>query len=107
MASATDPQIPATSSAKTLVRKITISVLDAFEQGLGAWGVQRNQNGTGISLQDSTLIEDDGPGIGSNCEWLENGRSPDIEISDQIQVKKILYIPRQRANAARLYIPVG
>ena len=107
MASATGPQAPSINSAKILVRKIIVAALDAFEQGMGAWGIQMSPNGKGISLQDSTLIEDDGPGIGSNCEWLENGRGPSIEISHEIQVKKILYIPRRQANAARLYVPAG
>jgi hypothetical protein len=87
--------------------KISLSAVEAFERGMGAWGVKTDRRRTGITLQDLMLIEDDGPGIGSNCEYLKTGRSPVFEIAGDHCVKKILYVKRAHASAARLCVPPG
>ena len=80
------------SSQKMSSFKITLSAVEAFERGIGALGVKTDRRRTGITLQDLILIEDDGPGIGSNCEYLKTGRSPVFEIAGD----NLLLAPQHR-----------
>jgi len=78
----------------------------AFEEGQGAWGVKLNDSGA-VVLYDRTLIEDDGPGIRSDADWLKTDRAPTTEITGNTRVKKTLYVERPEAWAAHLVAPSG
>jgi transglutaminase-like putative cysteine protease len=83
--------------------KLSLSADDAFEKGMGAWGLQRSHKG-GVELYDHVLVEDDGPGIGSDVWWLVANRSPTVEMSGQRMAKKVLVVDRPEASAAKLYV---
>ena len=51
--------------------KVAMTAEDAWEKGMGGTGVQRALKGGGITLYDTALIEDDGPGFPP--EMLERG----------------------------------
>jgi hypothetical protein len=66
---------------------------EAFEKGQGAWGVKRTDDGA-IALYDRVLVEDDGPGIGTEAWWMKTDRAPVTEIAGDTQIKKVLHIER-------------
>lgn len=78
-------------------------IADAFERGLGAWGVRLSDDGRGLILYDHTLIEDDGPGISSDVEWLVTDRAPVTKVGGNVLIKKVLRVERPQALEARLY----
>ncbi len=86
--------------------RVTLSAAEAFQQGQGAWDVRLHDGGT-VGLYDRVLIEDDGPGIGGDADWLKTDLSPVTEISDGMRVKKVLHVPRCQTNEARLCAPTG
>ena len=66
-------------------------------------GVQHAESGDGVSLYDSNLIEDDGPGIGPDASFLaENQRSPVGKVGGLGQLKKVLQINKPGATVVRL-----
>jgi len=73
---------------------------------MGAWGVQRNRRGEGVTLRDFLLVEDDGPGSTYGGKWTQF-RSPAIEVRGATRVRKVFHVERPEALAARLYIPRG
>src|ERR1035437_3141265 len=74
-------------------RTITMKAEAAFENGQGAPELQKNFAGEGVILYNHRLIEDDGPGIGSANQWLNDAqKSPVTEISGQERLKKILSV---------------
>jgi hypothetical protein len=94
------------SAAEAEVVRLVVRAADAFEQGQGAWGVRLGDGG-GVGLYDRVLVEDDGPGIGSDADWLKTDRAPTTEITGNIRVKKLLHIDRPGAKEARLCVPSG
>ncbi|NIA20524.1 MAG: hypothetical protein GWP05_00840 [Anaerolineaceae bacterium] len=87
--------------------EITLSAAEAFEKGQGAWGVRLADDGKSVVLYDRALVEDDGPGIGSDAKWLKVDRSPTEKIGGATIIKKVLHVQRPRAMAARLCVPRG
>ena len=91
-----------------VVRNLKFPTIDAFESGTQASAVQRNSTGDGLVLYDVTLIEDDGPGIGSDADFLDaEQRAPTVLVSGDVRLKKILWVRQPAANSARLYVPEG
>ncbi len=88
-------------------REITLPAAEAFEKGMGAWGVRLADDGKSVVLYDRVLVEDDGPGIGSDSKWLKVDKGMTEEISGSTVVKKVLYLERPDAMSARLYVPRG
>ena len=86
--------------------RLVLPAGEAFEEGQGARLVMRNQDGA-VTLYDRVLIEDDGPGIGSDAEWLETDRAPITEIAGSLRVKKVLHVEHSGAMEAHLYAPEG
>jgi hypothetical protein len=98
----------ATAYSEQLTRKITFDAADALERGMEIDGVQHADSPGGVTLYDTTLIEDDGPGIGPDASFLaENQRSPIVKVAGQTQLKKILRIDRPGAMVVRLYTTPG
>jgi transglutaminase-like putative cysteine protease len=97
-----------TARAESVTRKISIDASEALERGMEIDGVKPAEAGGGVTLYDSTLIEDDGPGIGPYADFLpENGRSPVVKIEGPNRLKKILHIDRPGAKEVRLYTTPG
>ena len=84
--------------------RFVVRANEAFEKGQGAWGVQLDQNGA-VALYDRVLVEDDGPGIGSDADWLKTDRAPVTEIAGDTRIKKVLHVERLGAKEARLCVP--
>jgi hypothetical protein len=87
-------------------RSFLLSTRAAFEDGQGAWGVRLDEEGT-VMLYDRVLVEDDGPGIGSDAPWMKSGRAPTLDIGGSTRIKKVLHVERLGALDARLYVPEG
>jgi len=96
-----DSRCPA---AEAETHRLVVRADEAFEQGEGAWGVRLSEGGA-VSLYDRVLVEDDGPGIGSDAEWLKTDRAPTTEIAGNTRIKKVLHIERLGAKEARLCVP--
>lgn len=105
MALAFAPAAAAAVAEPAAVRVMTPAA-EAFEQGMGAWGVRLADSG-GAVLHDRLLVEDDGPGVGSDAAWLEKDRSPVEQVSGQVRVKKVLVVERPEALGAFLCVPAG
>ena len=73
---------------------------------MGAWGVERNRRGEGVTLRDFLLVEDDGPGSTYGLKWTQF-RSPAVEVRGVTRVRRAFHVERSEALAARLYIPRG
>lgn len=86
--------------------RVVLPATKAFEEGQGAHGVMLNDSGAAV-LYNRVLIEDDGPGMGSDADWLKTDRAPTTEISGDTRVKKILHIDRLDAFDARVVAPPG
>ncbi len=92
----------------SLVHKLKFPAVDAFEAATQASAIQRNSAGDGLVLYDVTLVEDDGPGIGSDAAFLDEGqRAPTVVVAGDVRLKKILWVTPPEASAARLYVPEG
>ncbi len=91
------------------VRKVatTTSAGTAFQKGMGAWDVRMSADGAGVTLRDHVLIEDDGPGIGSDAHWLQANRAPTAEVTADALAMKLLMVDRPSADWARLMVPPG
>ena len=96
--------VPRCHAAEAETHRFVVRADEAFEQGQGAWGVRLNDGGA-VALYDRVLVEDDGPGIGSDAEWLKTDRAPTTEIGGNTRVKKVLHIERLGAKEARLCAP--
>jgi hypothetical protein len=96
-----DSRCPA---AEAETHRLVVRADEAFEQGEGAWGVRLSEGGAAI-LYDRVLVEDDGPGIGSDAEWLKTDRAPTTEIAGNTRIKKVLHVERLGAKEARLCVP--
>jgi transglutaminase-like putative cysteine protease len=86
--------------------RLSLPAPDAFQQGQGAWGVRLHDGGA-VGLYDRVLIEDDGPGIRGDAEWMKTDRAPATEIAGDTRVKKVLHVERHQARQARLCVPAG
>jgi transglutaminase-like putative cysteine protease len=95
---------PRCSAEEAESHRLVIRADEAFEQGQGAWGARLNDGGAAI-LYDRVLVEDDGPGIGSDADWLKTDRAPTTEIAGNTRIKKVLHIERLGAREARLCVP--
>ena len=96
------------ANAGQVTRKISFDASDALERGMEVVGVQHADVGGGVVLYDSTLIEDDGPGIGPDASFLAvNERSPVIKVGGSTLIKKILHVDRPAARVVRLYTSQG
>ena len=84
--------------AETIERTISLSAEDAFEAGMGGWGVQRRKDGEGVVLYDSVLVEDDGPG---SCA----SGAPRVDVTGPVQALKVFHVERPECLAAWLYVP--
>jgi len=94
--------------AEPLIRRIVMRADEALEKGMGVVAVQRNPAGDGVVLYDTTLIEDDGPGIGPDANSLERSqKAPTVVVGGNVRLKKVLNVSRPEALAARLYVPPG
>ena len=60
----------------------------AFEEGMGAWDVQRNPAGAGVVLHDAVLVEDDGPGA-NGAIGLTRDAPPTVAVGGAVRIKKI------------------
>ena len=90
------------------VRTISAKAAEAFEKGMGAWSVRAADDGSAVVLHDRMLIDDDGPGIGSDSKWLNPElKSPVQTIEGDVQVKKVLQVSRPEAMRAYLVLPRG
>ena len=87
--------------------EIRMSAPQAFEEGMGAFGTRLADDGQGVILYDRRLVEDDGPGIGSDSKWLQVDKSPVEKIEGQTRIKKVLHLDRSEALEARLCVPRG
>lgn len=98
--SAFSPPCPA---AELITRHIKLRADDVIERGQVD---QVRHEGNAAVLADSTLIEDDGPGIGPDADFLDaNLRAPLLALEGREQLKKILHIENPQALAAHLYAP--
>ena len=96
------------AGAERTTRRISFDASDALERGMEIDRVQHAKTGGHVILYDSTLIEDDGPGIGPDSPFLAaNERSPVVKVGGPIQIKKILQIDRPSAMAVWLYTSQG
>jgi len=96
------------ASATPTSDAVEMSAAEAYERGMGAFGVQLSSDGRGVVLADTTLIEDDGPGAGSILPYVrEEDRSPTIVLDARTRVKKVLCVGQPAALEARLYVPTG
>ena len=86
--------------------RLTSHADEAFQEGQGAWDV-RLYDGGAVGLYDRVLVEDDGPGIGSDAEWMKTDRAPTTEIAGERRVKKVLHVAHRQAMEARLCGPAG
>src|ERR1041384_3670735 len=86
--------------------RFIIQASAAFENGQEGRGIKLDGDG-GIVLYDRVLVEDDGPGIGSDAPWLNTQRAPVTEIIGNTRIKKVLHIDRLGAREARFYAPIG
>src|SRR5580692_8066636 len=91
-------------AAEIQTNRVVLSASKAFEDGQGVHGVMLDASGNAV-LYNRVLIEDDGPGQGSDADWLRTDRVATQEISGQTVVKKILHIDRLNAMDARLIVP--
>ena len=86
--------------------RFAIEARDAFEQGMGAWGVRYDPAAGGVALLDRALIEDDGPGalpyVGK--DWYKLPQPGRIPLRDGRRVRKVLRVPRPEAFSARLVL---
>jgi hypothetical protein len=90
--------------AEQVTRKIELDASEALERGMEIDGVQHAESGDGVSLYDSNLIEDDGPGIGPDASFLPaNQRSPVVKVGGLVQLKKVLHVDRPGAMVVRLF----
>jgi transglutaminase-like putative cysteine protease len=90
------------------VRTIIVKAAEAFEQGMGAWGVRAAGDGSAVVLHDRMLIDDDGPGIGSDSKWLKPElKSPVQTIEGDVRIKKVLHVSRPESIRAYLVLPRG
>jgi transglutaminase-like putative cysteine protease len=78
----------------------------AFEQGQGGLNIRIRPDG-GVGLYDAELVEDDGPGIGSDADWLRTDRAPVTELSGDLMIKKVLRVDRPEAISVHLVFPAG
>ena len=85
--------------------EIRIPAPQAFEEGMGAFGTRLADDGQGVILYDRVLVEDDGPGIGSDSKWLKVDKSPLETIQGQTRIKKVLHLDRSEAVTAYLCVP--
>jgi hypothetical protein len=74
--------------------RVSLPAGEAYEKG-------------GIVLYDHVLVEDDGPGIGSDLFWLTANRSPVVEIGGDRVARKVLVVDHPEAISARLYVRAG
>ncbi len=79
---------------------------EAFQEGQGAWDVRLHDGGA-VGLYDRVLVEDDGPGIRGDAEWMKTDRAPAAQIAGDTRVKKVLHVDRHQAQEARLCVPAG
>ena len=86
--------------------RLSLPAGEAFQQGQGAWDVRLHDGGA-VGLYDRVLVEDDGPGIGSDAEWMKTNRAPTTEIAGNTRVKKVLHVGHHQAMEARLCAPTG
>lgn len=101
------PLLPQRLNAAALeTHQISLPAARAFEEGQGAHGVKLDDSGA-IVLYDRVLIEDDGPGAGSDADWLKTDRAETTRIAGDTWVKKILHLERLGARAAWLTAPAG
>ncbi len=87
-------------------QRVVLTAAEAFEQGQGAHGVMLDDSGK-VVLYNRVLIEDDGPGQGSDADWLKTDGVPTTAITGDTRVKKTLHIDRPGAYDARLIAPPG
>jgi len=80
-----------------MVNCIIQSADEAFEKGMGAWGVQRDRKASGVVLYDAVLVEDDGPGACSS-------RNPTVEVGGPTRILKVFRVDRPEAMEAWLYL---
>ena len=98
----------AMSASALAAEKFTQPIGEVFEKGMGAFSVRLAEDGQGVILQNHTLIEDDGPGIGTDGKWFdEDERSPTEVLSGDLRFKKILVVDRPEALEARFCIRPG
>lgn len=91
-----------------VVRKVTMTASEAWEKGMGGAGVQHAAKGDGVTLYDTALIEDDGPGSGSDAGFhMDEDRSPVVSLSGQTIAKKVFVVDRPSASVARVYARAG
>lgn len=76
---------------------------DAFEGGMGAWGVRLRDKDRAVILYDRVLVEDDGPGISADQRWMKTDRAPTTAVAGAVRIKKVLHVERPEAAEARLY----
>jgi hypothetical protein len=76
---------------------------EAFESGMGAWGVRLREKDQAVVLYDRVLIEDDGPGISADQDWMETDRAPTTLVAGTARIKKVLRLEHPEAAEARLY----
>ena len=84
-------------------RTLAMTAAEAFESGMGAWGVRVRENDQAVVLYDRFLIEDDGPGISSDADWMKTDRAPTTLVAGTTRVKKLLHVEKPEAAEARLY----
>jgi len=100
------PWAPRCLAEEVQPQRLVVRADAAFQQGQGAWGVKLSDGGA-VSLYDRVLVEDDGPGIGSDAAWLKTDRAPTTEIAGNTRIKKVLHVERLGAKEARLCVPAG
>src|SRR5665213_3145179 len=76
------------SASEMQTNRIVLSASKAFEDGQGVHGVMLDAEGNAV-LYNRVLIEDDGPGQGSDADWLKTDGVATEKISGDVRVKKI------------------
>jgi len=88
---------------ETSTRASSLTAADAFEQGMGASGVRLREKDGAVVLYDRVLVEDDGPGISGDLDWMKTDRAPTTVVAGETRIRKVLRIDRPEAADVRLY----
>jgi hypothetical protein len=91
-------------AASTVAVKHRMPIAEAFEKGMGAFGVQLSADGKGVVLSDRAVIEDDAAGA---CAGGVNWAVPRGRVGGKELAKKVLRVERPAAGAFQLVIFAG
>ncbi|MEX0745705.1 MAG: transglutaminase-like domain-containing protein [Phycisphaeraceae bacterium] len=86
--------------------RLIMDAEQAYEEGMGAWGVRYDAERGGLILTDRRLIEDDGPGIKpyNTKQWYHLSLPEVVSLEGDVHVKKTLHVEHPEASEATLVL---